>query len=304
MLTMTMNLAFSIWERSASGLPNRRFHKVRYTAALRLGVVPEATRGRLDVRFSGDVTLDVEAHPGRTALQGTLQIGSRDFSGVVVIVERKADGRYNLVTFWPVSQDPDAHHSYTDPLVDTAMDGTAFDVEVVATTMHAAFLENAGASPATLMKKIYETENSLLRDAADRYGRLLDESLEREREVHAELTLERSVRQRVEAEAAESKAELERLRRESVRVAPPGTAVRPSNVATLESVTEGRRGRDDQRAILLHMSDGTVRANNWPNGYQARLRYAQKLEGRRVRTDVWGDYPWQEWFQNIYPVEE
>lgn len=301
---MTMNLAFSIWELSASGLPNRRFHKVRYTAALRLGVVPEATRGRLDIRFSGDVTPDVEAHTGRTALRGTLQIGSRDFAEVVVIVERKADGRYNLVTFWPVSQHPDAHQSYTDPLVDTAMDGTPFDVGVVATTMHAAFLENAGASPATLMKKIYETENSLLKDAADRYGRLLEESLERERDVHAELTLERSVRKRVEAEAAESKAEIERLRQESVRVPRAGTAVRPSNVATLERVTEGQRGRENQPAILLHMSDGTVRANNWPNGYQARLKYAQKLEGRRVSTDVWDDYRWQDWFQNIYPVEE
>lgn len=301
---MTMNLSFSIWERSASGLPNRRFHKVRYTAALRLGVVPEAIRGRLDVQFSGDVTLDVEAHPGRTALQGTLQIGGRDFSGIVVIVERKADGRYNIVTFWPASQHPDAHHSYTDPLVDTAMDGTPFDIEVVATTMHAAFLENAGASPATLMKKIYEAENSLLKDAADRYGRLFEESLEREREVQAELTLEKSARQRLEAEAAENKVEIDRLRRESVRVAPPGTAVKSSNVVTLERVTEGRRGRQDQRAILLHMSDGTIRANNWPNGYQPRLKYAQKLEGKRVRTDVWGEYRWQDWFQNIYPVEE
>lgn len=301
---MATSLAFSIWEQSANGLPSRRFHKVRYTAALRLGVVPEAKNGRLEVRFSGDVTSAVAPHPGRTALEGTLQIGGRHFPDVVVIAERKADGRYNLVTFWPVSQDPDAHQSYTDPLVDTAMDGTPFDVEVVATTMHAAFLENAGASPATLMKKIYETENSRLKDAADRYGRLLEESLEREREVHAELTQERSVRQRAEADAAESKAELERLRRESLCVAPPGTLVRPSSVASLERVEEGRRGREDQRAILLHMSDGTVRANNWPNGYQARLSYAQRLEGRRVRTDVWGSYPWQEWFQNIYPVEE
>lgn len=299
-----MHLTFSIWERRADGGPNRRFHKVRYTAALRLGVVPEASNGRLEIRFSGDLAPDVEAHPGKTALKGTLRIGAEDFPDVVVIAKSRTDGRYDLVTFWPVSQHPDAHQSYTDPLVDTAMDGTPFDIEVVRTTMHAAFLENAGASPATLMKRIYETENSVLKDAAERYGRLLEESLEREREVEAELVQERTGRQKAEADAAESKAELERLRQESVRVAPPGTVVRPSNVAVLERVEEGRRGRDNQRAILLHMSDGTVRANNWPNGYQARLSYARRLEGRRVKTDVWGNYPWQEWFQNIYPVEE
>jgi hypothetical protein len=299
-----MNLTFSVWERLADGRPNRRFHKVRYTAALRLGVVPEAANGRLEIRFSGDLAPDVEAHPGNTAFEGSLQIANISFSDVVVIAKGRSDSRYDLVTFWPVSQHPDAHQSYTDPLVDTAMDGTPFDVEIVATTMHAAFLANAGASPATLMKRIYETENFVLKDAAERYGRLLDESIEREREVEAELVQERSARQKAEADADESKNELERLRQEAVRVAPPGTVVRPSNVAVLERVEEGRRGRDNQRAILLHMSDGTVRANNWPNGYQARLSYARRLEGRRVKTDVWGSYPWQEWFQNIYAVDE
>lgn len=299
-----MHLTFLIWERRADGLPNRRFHKVRYTAALRLGVVPEATNGRLEIRFSGELTHDVEAHPGKIALKGTLRIADKDFSDVVVIARSRTDTRYDLVTFWPVSQHPDAHQSYTDPLVDTAMDGTPFEIEIVATTMHAAFLQNAGASPATLMKRIYETENSVLRDAAERYGQLLEESIERERKVEAELIQERTDRQKAEADAAESKAELDRLRQESVRVAPPGTIVRPSNIAVLEHVEEGRRGRNNQRAILLHMSDGTVRANNWSNGYVARLNYARRLEGRRVKTDVWGNYQWEEWFQNIYPVDE
>jgi len=299
-----MHLTFSVREQRADGLPNRRFHKVRYTAALRLGEVPQATNGRLEISFSGDRDPDVEPHPGNTALKGTLQIADKGFSDVVVIAKSRTDGRYDLVTFWPASQHPDAHQSYTDPLVDTAMDGTPFDIEVVRTTMHAAFLENAGASPATLMKRIYETENSILSDAAERYGRLLEESIEREREVEAELVHERTVRQKAETDAAESRTELERLRQESVRVAPPGIVVRPSNVAVLERVEEGRRGRDNQKAILIYMSDGTVRANNWPNGYQARLSYARRLVGRRVKTDVWANYPWQEWFQNIYPVDE
>lgn len=116
--------------------------------------------------------------------------------------------------------------------------------------------------------------------------------------------MQRTIDQKERIERQRAEIELERLQRESSRPAPPGTVVRPSNVAVLERVEVGQRGRDNQRAILLHMSDGTIRANNWPNGYQARLDYARRLIGRRVRTDVWGNYRWRGWFQSIYLIED
>jgi len=298
-----MKLSFFVWEKRADGCPNRRFFKMQYTAALRLGIVPEARKGRVEVEFEGEVATDVQAHEGKTALKGTLRMEGRDFPDVVVIARLRTDGKYDLVTFWPISQHPDAHQSYTDPLVDTAMDGTPFDVRVVATTMHAAFVENAGASPATLMKKIYEAENLALKAAAERYAALLDQSSQQVQRVQAELVQERSERLKAEADAANSKAELEKLRLEAMRVARSGENVHTSNVAILERVAEGTRGRNNQRAVLLFMSDGTIRANNWPGGYEARLKYARRLVGQRVKTDVWGEYRWQDWFQNIYPVE-
>lgn len=291
-----MKLSFSVWERRADGHKNKRYFKIQYTAALRLGVVLEARKGRLEVEFEGEAAQDVQAHDGKMALKGVLRIEGQDFPEVVLIARHRTDGKYDLVTFWPVSQHPDAHQSYTDPLVDTAMDDTPFDVRVVASRMHAAFVENAGVSPATLMKKIYEAESSVLKAAAEQIGVQLEQ-------VQAELTQERSERQKAEADAANSRAELERLRLEAMRVARSSENVRASNVATLERVAEGPRGSNNQRAILLFMSDGTIRANNWPKGYEARLKYARRLIGQRVKTDVWGDYRWQEWFQNIYPVE-
>ena len=333
-----MKLRFSVWEKRADGSRNRRFFKIQYTAALRLGLEVEARNGRLEVDFEGEATTDVQAHEGKTALKGMLRIDGRDSPDVVVIARRRTDGKYDLVTFWPESQHPDAHQSYTDPLVDTAMDGTPYPVRVVATKMHAAFEENAGVSPATLMKKLYEQENLVLKDAAEHYAALLEQSEQERQQAKAERDQERSERLKAEADAADSKAErdqerserlkaeadaadskaerdqerserlkaeaeLEKLRQDAMRVARSGEKVRKSNVAILERVAEGKRGRNDQRAILLFMSDGTIRANNWPGGYEARLNYARRLVGRRVRTDVWGEYRWQDWFQNIYPEE-
>lgn len=292
-----MRINFLIHEKRLDGTENLRFHKVRYTAALRLGIVLRPYRGKIELEFEGEITKDVKAHEGNLAYSGTISIANEKFPDLIVIAKERSDRRFDLVTFWPRSQHPDAHKSYTDPLVDTAMDGTPFPLEVVATTMHAAFIENAGASPATLMKMIYERENESLKELAAVYSQQMEVQQE-------ELIQEREARKAAEADVDRTKAELEILRKQSARVAPSGTTVTPSNIAVLQKVTEGTRGSKNQPAILLHMSDGTIRANNWLNGYQARLNYARKLVGRRIKTDVWGNYSWKEWFQNIYPVDD
>ena len=100
--------------------------------------------------------------------------------------------------------------------------------------------------------------------------------------------------------------EIARLQRQSLMVPDRGVVVTPSNVATIEDVTEGVQGRNNQRAIILHMSDGTSRANNWDRDYDSRLKLALALKGRKVRTDVWNkpgtNYKWENWFKNIYLV--
>jgi hypothetical protein len=100
--------------------------------------------------------------------------------------------------------------------------------------------------------------------------------------------------------------EIARLQRKSHMVHDGSFEVSYSNVATIKDVTEGVQGRNNQRAIILHMSDGTSRANNWDRDYDSRLKLALALKGRKVRTDVWNkpgtNYKWENWFKNIYVV--
>jgi hypothetical protein len=192
--------------------PNRRYFKVLYTAALRFGVVLPSDERGVAVEFDGEETSDVDAHINNRALKGTLILDGHRFSEVIVIDQfNQQDGKASIRTFWPVSQHPDAHESYTDPLVDTAIDGTPYDVHTVATVMHPKFQENAGVSPATLMKIIYEQDNELLRDAAIRIGTLLDEAHQREKEALSIAESYKEKAERSEKEVSHLKDELTML---------------------------------------------------------------------------------------------
>jgi hypothetical protein len=299
--TMGLNTKFRIHERKADGTFNYRFHKVRYTAALRLGLVLQPVGGVVEFTFSGDSDRDVVAHKDNESFKGTIEFEGQTFDDVVLIAQA-TKGRYQVVTFWPSSQHPDAHKSYVDPLVDTARDGTPYSIEAVASRMHAAFRDNPGVSPATLMKLSYEAESDSLRAAADRVSDLLEESHQRERELSEQLRAEQDSRRQAQAEAAKAIEDLKRLRHESERVPPAGTKIKTSDVVVLEGVSMGTAGRENQPAVLLHMSDGSTRANNWERGQKARFEYAKRLIGKRVTTDAWNDFNPTFWYQNVYVV--
>lgn len=179
-----MNYSYFVHKNFLDGTLNRRFYKIYYTAALRFGVVLPIIRDGIEVSFYGQETSSVEAHGTNRSLIGSLTLAGQVFQNVILIDKPNPSGKKPAIkTFWPESQHPDAHESYTDPLVDTAMDGTPYDINLVATKMHEKFRENAGVSPATLMKLLYEQENSSLRDSALKIGALLEESNIREREA-------------------------------------------------------------------------------------------------------------------------
>lgn len=308
-------MKFRIRRHRPDGTENRRYHKFIYTAALRLGTVPVPDGDSVAFTFEGEPTDAVVAHEGNTAFRGSLELNGRTFADLILIA-RTGPGHPAFVTMWPVTQHPDAHRSYTDPLVDTAMDGTPFDPEVVASEMHRHFVDNAGVSPATLMKLLYEHESATLREAAERYGRLIEEALsladeqgaraDREAQkaqamaAKAEAHRESADRERQLRENAE--AELERFRARAYIQAPSDADVVQGGVATLEDVKVEPRGKAGRPAVVLVMSDGTERANNWPRGFDERLEYARRLKGRRIRTTVWGGYDAARWFQNIVQV--
>lgn len=299
-----MKFDFRVYEKRADGAVNYRFHKIRYTAALRFGIVLPADQGCIQLSFDGSPTESVTAHGDNKAYVGELRLDGNVFDDVIVIVKPRELKPDLIVTFWPQSQHPDAHQSYTDPLVDTALDGTPFDIEAVATRMHEVFKVNAGASPATLMKLLFEEETEALRASGLRLGELLQDSFERERNTSSDLERERAARAQAEKDRDHAKAEAEALRRQSYIKPPTTSSSELSKPVLLVDAREGTAGKYNQRAVILELADGTERACNFAGGFEARLNYAKMLRGTKIRTDVWGGYSVNRWFNNIYPVME
>ena len=316
-----MKIPFRLYARTTDGNISRRFHKFRYTAALRLGIVPTVFKDVVEFSFDGEVTNEVEAHKNNIALIGTLRIDRVNYSDIVLIAKPLGNGKFGFITFWAISQHPDAHESYTDPLVDTAVDGTPFDINVVAEKMHLHFKLNAGVSPATLMKKIYEDESEELKNSANRLGELIQEAL-----LISKLETERADKEKIRADdeskraenyknqiqnqhtiIEEEKVKNEKLKmendalRKAAYIEPPkGEQLVISEKIKLIKAYEGIQGKFNQRAVILELSDGTIRSNNWKNGFAQRLAYAKSLENEYITTDVWGGYDGKKWYKNIY----
>jgi hypothetical protein len=316
-----MKYTFRLYGHTKEGIISRRFHKFCYTAALRLGVVPRVSQDIVEFSFDGEITNQIEAHSNNIAFIGTLNIDSVDYPESILIAKQLSYGKFNFITFWPLSQDPDAHKSYTDPLVDTAVDGTPFDINIVAEKMHQHFKLNAGVSPATLMKKIYEDEGEMLKASANRLGELIEEALliskfesgraDKEK-ARADDESIRANQLENEIQTQQIKIEEERLINERLRmeneslrqaafIEPPiGEEPVISKQIKLVKAYEGVQGKFNQKAVILELSDGTTRSNNWKNGFSERLAYAKSLEGHHITTDVWGGYDGEKWYKNIY----
>jgi hypothetical protein len=129
--------------------------------------------------------------------------------------------------------------------------------------------------------------------------------LEIPRTGHADF--EKEEKEKALADSRLKDAEIARLQRQTTLSPSRGERVTTSNIATIEEVTVELRGSKNQRAIVLHMSDKTQRANNWDRDFETRLEFAQALKGQKVQTDVWNlpgtdTYKWEKWFKNIYVV--
>lgn len=319
-----MNQKYFIPKTRREGPYNRRYFKISYTAALRFGIVLPSEKNGIEVSFTGVETDEVNPHSGNRALKGILWLAGNKFENVILIDKPRIGQNPLIITFWPISQHPDAHESYTEPLVDTAMDGSPFDINIVATAMHEKFVENAGVSPATLMKLLYEQENQVLKDAAHKYGQLLDEAHQREAQAIdlAEKKIHEARLSKIETEEIKNKLvestiknsnleeknnllnnEIEELKKTAFIKSPVGAQVVISEKVKLLKVYEGIKGKENQRAIILELSDGTIRANNWKNDFDARFQFAKSLIGFHIKTDVWGGYDGNKWFKNIYEVK-
>ena len=96
--------------------------------------------------------------------------------------------------------------------------------------------------------------------------------------------------------------ENEELKKAAYIAPPPNEQLVISEKIKLVRAYEGFQGKFNQRAVMLEMSDGTTRSNNWARGLDERLAYAKSLEGQYITTDVWGGYDGKKWYKNIYPA--
>jgi len=304
---MKLKDTFHVHRNFADGKPNRRFFKLVYTAALRLGYELPEWEDRIKVEVDALPYNDIQGHGLNKLFIGSLTIYSRTFENIVVVVKPMSNNKNHIISFWPESQDPDAHKSYTDPLVDTAMDGIPFDVSIVATRMHKKFLENAGVSPATMMMNILMGEKLELTKTVDDYAEAFEHSKNREKALKDENNLSKDMIESLQIESQKKSKLIEELRDNSQLIPNESNLVTSSNEAVLEGVKKGI-GPLNKETIFLYMSDGSIRKNNWEKGMKARYQYAENLVGRKVRTDVWNkhntNYHWKDWFQNIYLVKE
>jgi hypothetical protein len=171
------------------------------------------------------------------------------------------------------------------------------------------------------MKKIYEDESEILRVSANKLGNLIEEALqisklEAERadkeKARADEEAKRADTFETEAQLQREKVDEEKQRNEELQIEneklrkaayiepPQGEALVISSEIKLERAYEGVKGKYNQRAVILLLSDGTTRSNNWKDGFTERLAYAKSLEGQHITTDVWGPYDGTKWYKNIF----
>jgi len=184
---------------------NRRFWKVIYTAALRLGKKLDPNDEKIFIDVEVEPYPEVVAHRDNLSFLGKIKINGTEYNNIVVIAGPNAESKFRLISFWPESQHPDAHKSYTDPLVDTAIDGTPFPVDIVATEMHQAFTDNPGVSPAVLMQKIYDKRDIASQEKISELGSALDDAVA----VALRATLQAEKAEETKAEALAALAEKE-----------------------------------------------------------------------------------------------
>ena len=168
---------FRVRRFRSDGELSHRFYKILYTAALRLGVVLHSPDDIIELKLEGAPSTSTQPHrQNREAWEGTLEVRDNQSNGawqpfqdITAILERNAKGSYNLITFWPNSQNPDARDSYTDPLVDIAMSQDVPDLflEYVANVMHLEFANNPGMSPAVAVQELNQELVSAIQNSAN-----------------------------------------------------------------------------------------------------------------------------------------
>jgi flagellar biosynthesis chaperone FliJ len=341
-----MKTQITFYSKSHNGeKPQRRFYKLIYTAALRLGKEISLNSYKIDFDFNGEVWPEVQGHNGAKAYKGQLAIDGEEFNNIIVILKEHHYSKHHIITFWPDTQHPDAKHSYTDILVDVALSGRPYPPAEVVDKMHPIFIDNPGVNPGALLMMIYDEEKEFFesqihgdyhtkikemsQDLDSVYQQLNETTIELN-ETKAELdktiakgieNAEKLIKQdedladanKTIAEQSEKIRKLEKgAHRPEENWAVVTRSGEPAVILEVKVVEETNRRQEKVNAIHLIMSDGSIRKNNWKNGFEDRVAFANELKEQAIPvvTDVWNSpnsptyYKPERWFQNIHIVKD
>lgn len=278
-------------KRTTSSDRNKdKYTKFLVTIALRLGIAIEDDGKEIILNFSGKHS-EYNKHHESDNYVGTLIINDEHSIDLVKICTHNNGS--SIATLWPIHKDDakqeQSKNNQTSDFIEYYLTGgQLFTIKEIAKWYHPIFLDQPGLSPIALEKEVNAKQMHILRKL---------HKGEIENLIFQKEALEESVKSK-DKEISNLQAEVAAmLRQPSI-----GKTVtkRPGKIlidVALEPMF--RKNRGAVQGVVLYFDDGTSVRNNWDGG-ESRFATIEKLIGREVVTDVWGDYPSDEWFANVY----
>ena len=301
-----MSNRYLIHKTDSFGNPTKRYWKLVYNAALRLGYsVP--LQEVVELEFVGDIFPNsagtAEKHdPTNVRFIGQMKINGHIFNDIVFVHTTKYD-RPKFITFWPRSEDANAAESTVEPLVTLAMRGEGISPEEVVEEMHPEFQKNPGIDPLILInraKNLAEEQVSMLINLAEEWK---DQA--KVEKARAEDLIEEKLQ--LEAENKLLNEENNRLKAEQDKAKATGSFVLQNKSLTLVSVETDVLVRNSLNTVLT-FEDGSqksIKVSTFDRNLSVTEK-AKSLLGKKVVTTCWdpinepGKWSSLGYFRNIY----
>lgn len=281
--------------RNVSHWSKDKYTKFLVTIALRLGVAIKDDGNSINLNFSGEHSEHNSYHESDNYI-GSLTINNNDTTSNVKICTHKNGA--SIATLWPMHDDSDKQQeskdNKTSAFIEYYIDGDRlFTIEDIAAYYHPVFLEKPGLSPIALEKEVCARKEEALRELyTSQASELTSENKTLKEVIDSQIKLNTKVNN--------SKLQVEVS--ELVEPAKPGLTVTPRPRKILKSVklqSMITKNRGEIQGVVLLFEDGTSLKNNWDDAAK-RKTIIDKLIGREVVTDAWGNYSNSEWFANVY----
>lgn len=289
-----MHETYSIDKTDRKGNPTRRYWKLVYNAALRLGVaLPLDTV--ITLEFVGEeypnTDLDKAKHDEKNErFLGTLTLNNRKFPDIIFVHTTRYK-RPKFITFYPKLEDESASEGTVEPLVTIALKDDPIPPSEVVKEMHPEFVKNPAINPIILinrLKNIAEKKVNELRGIAEQWAKEKKAFEDKIKRLEEEVT---------------------RLKAEKAKAAAGGNKVVENEAKILRSVDTDVLIANSPNTVLI-FEDGsqkTMKVSTWDKNLSVTKK-AKSLIGKKVITTCWdpinepGKWSNRNYFRNIYEV--